>query len=268
MASKSKPTTEGMPFWPEHLGQKRGSGQDNVVYRMVGNHEKDHLRPPLGKVLKINHNTVRENRIRHPDKREAAWSGLQYKKHKYEILKLFLGDFVPDTSFVLGKVKEGRITRYAEYTVQDEVPRISINDLTEEQKRDPRLRTQIIDLMTRLKYMYTVLGEANARTAHGVNLDAKIDIGGVSDYVREEDLDHVFDDNDAQVIIDGNKSPNLLVDPTTMGLYCVDFDQGQWTKGMQEAQNLVEYIVNRDLNLEASIGQTAVASILAPTSGT
>ena len=268
MANKSKPKTEGMPFWPEHLGPKLGSGQDNVVFRMVGDHEKPHLRPPLGKVLKINHNTVREHRTRHADEREAALAGVLYKKHKYEILKLFLGDFVPDSSFVLGRVKEGNHSRHAEFTVQEEVSRKTLNDLTEEQKQDPQLHKQIINLMARLKYMYTVLGEANARTAHGVVLDGKLDLGGVSDYVRAEDLDHVFADHDAQEIIDRNDSPNLLVDPANMRLYCVDFDQGQWTEGMQEAQDMVETIVSRDYEQGAEIGHIAVRSILVPASST
>lgn len=264
MANKSKPKTEGMPFWPEHLGPKLGSGQDNVVFRMVGNDGKPHLRPPLGKVLKINHDSVREHHIRFSDERKAAWAGVQYKKHKYDVLKLFLGDFVPDSSFVLGKVQEGYNSRYAEYTVQKEVSRLSIGDLTAEQKNDPRLHGQVIDLMARLKYMYTVLGEANARTSQGVLLDGKLDLGGVSDYVRVEDIGHHFDDIDATKIIERNDSPNLLVDPSEMRLYCVDFDQGQWTQGMQEAQNLAESIVKRDRVL----GQVTIGAALTPGSDT
>jgi hypothetical protein len=255
MAHKSKPTTKGMPFWPEHLGQKMGSGQDNVVYRLVGDHEKPQLRPPLGKVLKINHDTVSEHRTRDMDERKAAEAGVQYKKNKYEILRLFLGDFVPNSSFVLGTVTEGNKTRYAEYTIQDEVPRVSLHQLTDAQRHEPRLHEGIINLMHRLRYMYSVLGEANARSAHGFALDGRLDLGGVSNQVRSEDMDHNFDDHDAQRVIDENRSPNLLVDPTTMQLYCVDFDQGQWNASMDEAKSMVESIVRRDA--ERGLGATS-----------
>ncbi len=246
MAQKSKPKTEGMPFWPEHLGPKLGSGQDNVVFRMVGNHEKPHLRPPLGKVLKINHATVGEHRVRYADERKAAEAGIQYKKNKYDLLKLFLGDFVPDSSFVLGRVTEGNRTRYAEYTVQKEVPRVSLHQLTNEQRQDPRLTNQIIELMQRLQYMYKVMGRVNARTAHGASLDGKLDLGGVSDHARVDDFDHNFDEAEAQQVIDENSSPNLLVDPDTMQLYCIDFDQGQWNKSMTHAKQYAEAIVAED----------------------
>jgi hypothetical protein len=185
-------------------------------------------------------------------------SGLLYKKNKYEILKRFLGDFVPTTSFVLGNVVEGRDARYAEYTVQDEVPRVSLSDLTPEQRNSPILENQVVDLMDRLKRMYEVLGQANARTSHGVSLDGKLDLGGVSDYVKAEDFDHDFNGDDARAVIDSNSSPNLLVNPDTMQLYCIDFDQGQWREGMDEAKALVFEIADRQDS--TAIGHTAVVA--------
>jgi hypothetical protein len=196
-------------------------------------------------VVKVNHNTVKEHKVRLADDRDAAMSGILYKKNKYDILKRFLGDFVPDSSFVLGEVMEGNIKRYGEYTIQDEVPRVTLNKLTDEQRRSPVLVSEVVDLMSRLQYMYKVLGEANARTSSGVNLDGKLDLGGVSDHVRAESLDHQFDDEDALAIIDSNKSPNLLVDPDTLRLYCIDFDQGQWLPGMDEAKALAFEIADR-----------------------
>lgn len=244
MANKSKPTNELMPFAPE-VGERMGSGQDNAVFRLVWPAEKPHLREHTGQVVKINHKNVADHKVRLADSREAAMSGLLYKKNKYDILKRFLGDFVPDSSFVLGEVMEGRDKRFAEYTVQDEVPRVSLSDLTEDQRANPELRTQIVSLMNRLKHMYTVLGEANARTSQGVTLDGKLDLGGVSDYVRAEALDHDFDEVDAEAIISQNSSPNLLVNPDTLQLYCIDFDQGQWLPGMDEAKVLAFEIADR-----------------------
>lgn len=260
MANKSKPKAHLMPFAPE-LGPRLGSGQDNAVFQLVWPAEKPHLRPPTGQVLKINHATAPEHRVRLADDREAAMSGLLYKKNKYEILKRFLGDFVPDSSFVLGKVVEGRNERYAEYTVQEEVPRISLSDLSEEQRNDPKLRSQVIDLMNRLRYMYGVLGEANARTSQGVTLDGKLDLGGISDHVRAESIDHIFDDQDATEIINSNSSPNLLVNPDTLQLSCIDFDQGQWLPGMDEAKALAFEIADRHEVLAPAVGKVASASV-------
>lgn len=257
MAQKSKPKSRLMPFGPE-LGPRLGKGQDNTVYQLVHPAEKPHLRQPTGQVVKINHANANEHRIRYADDRQAAMSGILYKKNKYEILKRFLGDFVPDSSFVLGKVVEGNKERYAEYTVQDEVPRISLSHLTEAQKENPVLHSQVVDLMNRLKHMYTVLGEANARTGQGITLDGKLDLGGVSDRVRAEALDHVFDDHDARAVIDDNSSPNLLVNPETMQLYCIDFDQGQWYPGMDEAKDLVFEIADRQLATQQQLGELAV----------
>ncbi len=259
MAQKSKPRTTEMPFRGE-LGPRVGSGQDNAVYQLLGRHEKPHLRPPLGVVLKINHKTAAEHRVRFADDRKAAWSGVLYKKNKYDILKRFLGDYIPNSLFVLGVVNEGRNRRYAEYTLQEEVPRLSLNDLTTDQKQDPRLKSNVVDLMNRLKTMYSVLGEANARTADGISLDGKLDLGGVSDYVLAEAIDHKYDEADAQAIIDSNSSANLLVDPDTMALYCVDFDQGQWRSGMDEAKAMVFEIADRRDNEKVvkQMGQVAV----------
>ncbi|CAN5413377.1 hypothetical protein BH10PAT3_BH10PAT3_0070 [soil metagenome] len=255
-SQKSRPSSEQMPFHPE-LGPRLGRGQDNVVFSMIQDGDKAGVHTSTGTVLKINHRTSADHRVRDPDEREATWRGLLYKKNKYELLKLFLGDFVPDTSFVMGKVTEGDGPRYAEYTVQEEVPRISLNNLSPKQRQDPRLLAGVTGLMGRLQYMYRVLGEVNARTANGINLDGKLDLGGVSSYVQAESLDHRFDESDAQTVINENKSPNLLINPDSMQLYCIDFDQGQWPDGANEAKALVEKIVQRDRAVVA-FGHVAV----------
>jgi hypothetical protein len=255
MSQRSKPRSLELPFWPE-IGNIVGSGQDNRVFQLVGHAEKPHLRVPVGMVLKINHQTPHINFARHPDEREAAWRGLKYKKNKYELLKLFLGDFVPDTAFVLGKVHEGHSERYAEYTVQQEVPRISLSNLTQEQQENPILISQITELMSRLQYMYDVLGEANARSDHSASLDGALNLGGVSTLVRSEGLDYRFTTDDAKSIINENSSPNLLIDPATMQLYCIDFGQGQWTDSMDKTKTMVERIVDEDR--QAGIGRLAV----------
>jgi hypothetical protein len=111
--------------------------------------------------------------------------------------------------------------------------------------------------------MYRILGEVNARTAQGINLDGKLDLGGVSDYVLSEELDnglrHEFTDEDVEHIVNTNKSPNLLVDPDTLQLYCIDFDQGQWYPGMDEAKQKALDLLARETSAEF-MGGVAVSS--------
>jgi hypothetical protein len=232
-----------MPFRAE-LGQ-RFSGQDNVVYSLVRCTEPE-LRVPIGMVLKINHATPQIDNVRHPDEHEAAQRGIQYKKNKYELLRLFLGDFVPKSFFVLGKIYEGRAERYAEYTIQEEVPRVALGSLMPEQRNDPRLIARVRELMSRLQYMHDVLGEANNRSGGGSRLDGKLDLKGISDRIRTESLDYDFTNDDTQHIIDNNTSPNLLVDPDTLQIYCIDFGQGQWTEDMTETKAIAEQIFVAD----------------------
>ncbi|HLZ14590.1 MAG TPA: hypothetical protein VKQ34_01210 [Candidatus Saccharimonadales bacterium] len=176
--------------------------------------------------------------MRHDDPREAAWRGVQYKKNKYEILRHFLGEHIPESAFIFTEAQQGSGRRYVEMTLQKELPRISLHQLTAEQRNDPRLKANMTDLVQRMQYMYRVLGEVNARTASDINLDAKLDLGGISDFVRSERLDHVFSEQELETILDSNTSPNLLVNPDNMQVYCIDFDQGQWVEGMSDAKRL------------------------------
>lgn len=91
-------------------------------------------------------------------------------------------------------------------------------------------------------------------------MDARLDLGGVSDRVRAERLDRVFSDDQVEEIINTNNSPNLLVDPETMSIACIDFDQGQWNEGMTEAKALAFEIAEhrRDLIIPQALGTTAL----------
>lgn len=236
MAYSGKP--KGLPLKPE-IGQKVGAGKDNAVYELVNSASRPHLRTSTGWVAKINHATPDMHAaVRHEDSREATWRGIQYKRNKYEILKHFLGDFIPDTSFVMTASQEGGNQRYVELMVQRKVPKYSLGGLSEEQRADPRLRANMASLLHRMQYMYRILGEVNARTSQGSGLDAKLDLGGLSTAVTSERLDHVFNEEQLDEIINTNNSPNLLVDPEDMQLYCIDFDQGQWMPGMDDAKRL------------------------------
>lgn len=107
MSKKMKP--RNLPIRTD-LGERIGVGQDNAVYELLQPAEKPHLRVPLDWVIKINNDLdgkegVKQGNIpRHKNPREAAWRGIQYKRNKYEILKHFLGEYIPNSAFVLGPV--------------------------------------------------------------------------------------------------------------------------------------------------------------------
>ncbi|MFZ1484033.1 MAG: hypothetical protein WAS36_03395 [Candidatus Saccharimonadales bacterium] len=237
----TKPKPRGLPLGPE-LGPRVGIGQDNEVFDLLSPAPKPHLRESVGFVAKVSHEQTKdlvERRGKAHSAREAAESGIQYKKHKYDILKHFLGDNIPRSGFVLTEAEAGSGKRYVELTLQEKVPQFKLSDLTPEQREDPRLSANVSTLLARLQRMYSVMGEANARVGQNAQLDAKLDLGGVSDRVRAEDMDHRFAPEEVQDLIDTNKSPNLLVDPESMQLYCIDFDQGQWNEGMSATAEMV-----------------------------
>lgn len=230
------------------LGNRLGKGQDNLVHAF-------HLPPRAEKmvasgdwVAKVSHSSMAAEKKRDltASKTDAAISGTTYKQNKYDILKHFLGDFIPDSMFFVSTIEESNgKQRPAEITIQKRVPQFQLNQLTPAQQEDPRLHQNLQRLMTKMQYMYSVLGEVNARTSGGVNLDAKMDLGGVSDFVQTQDMDHTFTASEAERTVHKISSPNLLIDPETMDVFCIDYDQGDWTEGMNEAKEFAFTIDER-----------------------
>ncbi len=255
MAQKRKPV--GLPLAHE-IGGRIGHGQDNNVYDLLASAEKSHLRKSVGFVAKVSNKLGDHDpkiRNRSVDPKVAAERGIHYKKNKYEILKHFLGDIIPESHFVLAQENHSGGKRPVELTIQEKVPQVKFSDLTPEERKDPRLHENTLQLVNKLQYMYKVIGEVNARTSSGIDLDAKLDLGGVSDFVRSEQLDHIFTDNEVEAVIEDNKSPNILINPETMQVYCIDFDQGEWSEGMDGAKALAFEIDAR--NKVAKLGQVA-----------
>ncbi len=241
-------------------GTRAGHGQDNLVHNLSLPSYAEGLISEGEWVVKVSHQGkgAEHKRDWDQDSTQAAISGTLYKKNKYDILKHFLGRFVPDSLFLASTVDDNGLRRPAEVTLQKRVPDITLNKLTEAQKDDPRLHANILELLQKLQYMYSVIGEVNSRTAQGVNLDTKLDLGQVSSFVREQDIDYQFGADDAQIAAHKIKSPNLLVDPETMSLYCIDFDQGDWTPGMDEAKDLVFAIDERRLHRATTAAHLAL----------
>lgn len=229
------------PFPIEKFGNRLGGGKDNLVRALpIPGKENDY-------VVKINHDKGTRTT-------EQVEAGIRYKREKYEILKLFLGDFIPETGFVLGTKVDGPRSRPVEYVVQQRLPNRYLSSLTAEQRSDPRLVTNMLLLMVKMENMYKSIGNVNARTGgQSASLDAKLDLGGISGYVREH-IDETFNNDTAMVAIaKKGDTPNILVDPESMDIYCIDFDEGEWTKDKATAKSMLFDIVEARQDVQSVI---------------
>lgn len=236
------PKPRDLPLQLE-LGSIPGAaGQDNAVYALLNPAAKPHLRTPSAWVVKVSHaKTARQDVQRAADARQAAARGLMYKKNKYELLRHFLGEFIPDSFFVLAKASPGKIgERYAELTIQRRLPQCTLADLTERQRNDPRLEAHMRTLLCRLSGAFALLRHVNEYVPPRGCVDMYLDLGDISDAARN----HIppveaFGSQDVGHLIRTSTTPNLLVDPATMQPYCIDFGQGQWLPEMDETKQLL-----------------------------
>lgn len=212
-----------------------GRGKDNVVAPFK---ERSDI------VVKWNHDT------REALSSDEHFNRTLYKKKKYEMLSFFLGDFIPESWFVLGNKQDGDKVKIKEYTLQRRVPQVTISSLSEEQKDDPRLLHNMHLLIQKLQNMYKILGQVNRLIDSG-QLDAKLDLGGLSKYAEQHSEDEDEDFDFSVINYDFMSSPNLLVDPETMQLFCIDFDQGEWSSEKEASLHLVKMIANSNAAAKA-----------------
>jgi hypothetical protein len=188
---------------------------------------------------------------------ESALKDVRFKQEKYHLLKLFLGDFIPDSHFFVGQQRnpDGEYV-IKPYTVQDRVPQVTLQKLPPELRNSDALRGEMYGLAKRLQVMHRTLGRARTIVeSHGdlLLVDAALDLGPFSDYVKEH-LDEDPARYKYQHMINGYKdSPNLLVDPETLQLSCVDFGSGQWTGELGAQLALVYDIAAHDRAISAQL---------------
>lgn len=234
-----KPKPHGLPTNLEL--HPLDAGKDNSVWDLLNPAPKPHLRTSAGVVLKLNHlnsaatlKHTAEGRVY-----EGNWENLRYKKEKYEILRHFLGDFIPKSAFVFANAREKGREEVRQMVFQEKLPKSTMQTLTLEQKKDPRLLANMNELVHRLRYMYKMIGEANGRTTPPYHLDAKLDLGGISDAVRAESMDIDFTPERLEELVQTNTSPNIMVNPETLEVHCVDFDEGTWNDGMSHTKEIL-----------------------------
>lgn len=185
-----------------------GRGSDSVV---VG------LREDRTVVVKWNHDP--KNRPSSPD---YAMALARYLHRKNKMLQEFLGDFIPDTTFVVGNKLDGDRLKYKAFTLQQRVPQHRICELNPDLLHHPVLLSNLNLLASKLYRLMGIIDEAN-EIFPDAQLDAKLDLGGISDIAQDgEAID------EESLNLNFTRSPNLLVDPETLHLSCIDFDTGRW----------------------------------------
>jgi len=219
------------PIFRYPFGDAVGRGQDSVVMPLTGRQ---------GYVVKINHSLRKEKTS--PETIQMREQELLYKKKKYEMLRFFLGGFIPESFFVLGEQQDGDLKRVKGYTVQERVPDVKLSELSEEQLSDTRLLENLHTLLSRLIFMRKIINRVNESVPKDAQLDARLDLGPISKLASR-----VYNPDDLKVDtldLHALSSPNLLVDPETMNVYCVDFGRGEWSDekeaSMLLAMNLAE----------------------------
>ncbi|QQS59850.1 hypothetical protein IPN35_03200 [Candidatus Peregrinibacteria bacterium] len=208
-----------------------GRGKDNVVVSLMSKMPKEERGEEY--VVKWNHNP------KEPMDPEGHFWRILYKKKKYEMLEFFLGGFIPESFFILGNKKDGSRTVVKEYTVQERVPQVTIASLSESQKEDPRLLRNIYLLILKLQNMYRMLERVNSVVEDSAKIDAKLDLGGLSKYADRHKDENLKNFDWSVVNYDFMSSPNLLVDPETMKISCIDFDQGVWSNEKEATWTLL-----------------------------
>lgn len=160
------------------------------------------------------------------------------------MLHFFLGDFVPESNFVLGNKFDNKKVKIKEYTLQKRVPNVTIAALSDEQKSDPRLISNIHLLIQKLREMYKIIRQVNDSIAEG-KLDVRLGLGGLSKSIEKlikEDKELDF----ATINKDFMDSPNLLVDPESMKLSLIDFDVGEWSEQKEATLILVKALTEKN----------------------
>lgn len=227
------------PVFKYPFDESIGRGQDSVVFPFRGNDAY---------VVKVNHSFRKE--VTSPEMLRFRESELQYKKRKYEILSYFLGRFVPRSFFALGEQKDGVCTRLKGYTIQKRVPDVKFSDLTDEQLNDPRLIRNMHELITKLISMNRMVDRVNRNVPPEAQIDVRLDLGSVSRIV-----DNAQRENQNSVPLDAQdlalfKSPNVLIDPKSMDVYCVDFGRGVWSDEKEATALLLASMAQREKELK------------------
>ncbi|MBD3280491.1 hypothetical protein GF389_03120 [Candidatus Dojkabacteria bacterium] len=197
-----------------------GRGKDSVVMALRAD--------PDNWVVKFNH-----------DCEGDMFALTKYLKRKYEILQAFIPQHIPKSHFVLGNKDDGDSRKTKAYTVQQRIHGLKIGELSPEQIEDERFIRNLHSLVRGLHIMHTTVSQLNEGLDPYAQVDTILDLGGLSKQARITDTVDLYDLTDSI-----RNSPNIMVDPESLQLYCVDFGRGYWNEEKEETFNRLMEIAN------------------------
>lgn len=197
---------------------------------------------------------------------DEAFLAAQYQKKKYELFRYFLGDFIPESYFIVGPrdVTGGQGVRKdmspTNYTRQRRVPQTQLSDLTREQFQDPILLANLHELIAGVIFMNRIANRVNDHVPAKDRVDVRLDLGQLSQVMKDrrnlEQMDpHGFG-------VDVLFTPNVSVDTETMDLYCFDFGSFQqkndkvpgeraWSDGKEATMRQIIALAERERAFDA-----------------
>ncbi len=214
------------PFTP--IDVSIGKGKDNTVYSLKGRKKHTDRRDV---VLKMDH----RERFAFPSTEEIMSRAL-YLKNKYEILQAFLGDFIPHTTFIVGEKQHGNHNVKHVFQVQDRIHNYRINSLTEDERNNPELVTNLHALFTKLLDLHELVRKVNASLPPEARIDLSLDLGAVSRLIKESrTLRDIGSERITPEIFD---SPNIMLHDKVHPR-CIDFGSGTWSNAKQATRMIL-----------------------------
>jgi hypothetical protein len=166
---------------------------------------------------------------------------IEYLRHKYSLLKKFLGDYIPKTSFFLGE----RLTKFKNknpqnalkadvraVTIQKRVAGKTFKEMTPKERTDPKVIQALKE--AHRKYIMAKQIIANSCELQGFDrklLDIKLDIG----YLSKKEHESVFTESKIETF----GSPNVIYDEEKGQVFFFDYDLGDWDKNKQKVFDFI-----------------------------
>lgn len=167
---------------------------------------------------------------------------VEYLVKKYKMLKKFLGEWIPDSRFILGerrvdfdkkKFHKTKVdNRTHAITIQRKVEGKTLSKMTKTEKTRTDLLRQLKEAHAKYILLKGRIQWASQKLSlPETTLDIKLDLGGLS---KKDDLASFDVDKIAEF-----STPNIMYDDIKEKLYFIDFDMNEWNEDKQKVYDLV-----------------------------
>ena len=159
---------------------------------------------------------------------------VEYLRKKYQILKKYMGDYIPDSKFIFGEIRTPMVknkidqrilnngdVREVAITIQRKVQGRDFSQMSEKEKQDPRL----IASLKKGFGLYWQMKDALLAVTQDLGKDSRVmdvtlELGALSAEPNSDEFDQ-------EKAIHFN-SPNVMWDEEKQQIYFIDFDMNTW----------------------------------------